>query len=73
MMKDGRVRKEGGRSWIEAQGQVHVFLAGDRRHEMTEEIYAKLAELLRRSGSWVMYRIGRRCCTKWERERNVNR
>lgn len=50
MMKDGRVRKEGGRSWIEAQGQVHVFLAGDRRHEMTEVIYAKLAELIKEIG-----------------------
>lgn len=46
MMKDRRVRKEGGRSWIEVQGKVHVFLAGDRRHERTEEIYGKLAELI---------------------------
>ncbi|PSR95072.1 Pentatricopeptide repeat-containing protein [Actinidia chinensis var. chinensis] len=46
MMKDQSVKKEGGRSWIEAQGAVHVFLAGDRRHERTEEIYAKLVELM---------------------------
>ncbi|KAK9288245.1 hypothetical protein L1049_016695 [Liquidambar formosana] len=46
MMKDRRVRKESGRSWIEARGKVHVFLAGDRRHERTEEIYTKLAELM---------------------------
>ncbi|KAI8014051.1 Pentatricopeptide repeat-containing protein [Camellia lanceoleosa] len=46
MMKDRRVRKEGGRSWIEVQGKVHVFLAGDRRHERTEEIYGKLVELI---------------------------
>ncbi|KAA8528067.1 hypothetical protein F0562_035064 [Nyssa sinensis] len=45
-MKDRRVRKEGGRSWIEVQGKVHVFLAGDRRHKRTEEIFAKLAELM---------------------------
>ncbi|KAL5542359.1 hypothetical protein UlMin_010069 [Ulmus minor] len=46
LMKDRRVKKEGGRSWIEVKGQVHVFLAGDRRHEMGEKIYAKLAELM---------------------------
>ncbi|KVI07223.1 Pentatricopeptide repeat-containing protein [Cynara cardunculus var. scolymus] len=46
LMKDRRVKKEGGLSWIEVCGQVHVFLAGDRRHEKTEEIYAKLAELM---------------------------
>lgn len=46
MMKDRRVRKEGGRSWLEVQGKIHVFLAGDRRHEMTDKIYAKLAELM---------------------------
>ncbi|XP_060205707.1 putative pentatricopeptide repeat-containing protein At5g52630 [Lycium barbarum] len=45
-MKDKKVRKEGGKSWIEALGEVHVFLAGDRRHERTDEIYAKLAELM---------------------------
>jgi pentatricopeptide repeat protein len=47
MMKDRKVKKEGGRSWIEVQGKVHVFLAGDRRHERTEEIYEKLAELMK--------------------------
>ncbi|XP_042514644.1 pentatricopeptide repeat-containing protein At4g33170-like [Macadamia integrifolia] len=45
-MKDRRVRKEGGQSWIEVRGEVHVFLAGDRRHERTMEIYAKLTDLL---------------------------
>lgn len=46
MMKNCRVKKEGGRSWIEVRGKVHVFLAGDRMHERTEEIYEKLRELL---------------------------
>ncbi|KAK9931262.1 hypothetical protein M0R45_018546 [Rubus argutus] len=46
MMKDRRVKKEGGRSWIEVRGKVHVFLAGDRRHQRIDEIYAKLAELM---------------------------
>nr|XP_011462405.1 PREDICTED: pentatricopeptide repeat-containing protein At4g33170-like [Fragaria vesca subsp. vesca] len=46
MMKDRRVKKEGGRSWIEVRGEVHVFLAGDRRHQRIDEIYAKVAELM---------------------------
>jgi pentatricopeptide repeat protein len=46
LMKDKRVQKKGGRSWIEVQGKVHVFVAGDWRHERTLEIYQKLAELM---------------------------
>ncbi|XP_043708249.1 pentatricopeptide repeat-containing protein At4g33170-like [Telopea speciosissima] len=45
-MKVRRVRKESGQSWIEVRGEVHVFLAGDRRHERTMEIYAKLTDLM---------------------------
>ncbi|XP_077210402.1 pentatricopeptide repeat-containing protein At4g33170-like [Tasmannia lanceolata] len=45
-MKDRGVKKEGGRSWIELRGEVHSFIAGDRRHKQTSEIYAKLAELM---------------------------
>ncbi|KAH6768422.1 hypothetical protein C2S51_013758 [Perilla frutescens var. frutescens] len=46
MMRNNRVRKEVGRSWIEVQGQVHVFFAGDRRYSRNDEIYAKLTELM---------------------------
>ncbi|XP_061367064.1 pentatricopeptide repeat-containing protein At4g33170-like [Gastrolobium bilobum] len=46
MMKDRRVKKNGGRSWIEVQGKVHVFVAGDWKHERSVEIYQKLAELM---------------------------
>ncbi|XP_039071745.1 putative pentatricopeptide repeat-containing protein At5g52630 [Hibiscus syriacus] len=45
-MKNRRVKKEGGKSWIEVKGEVHVFMAGDRKHQRTEEIYTKLAELM---------------------------
>ncbi|OWM63272.1 hypothetical protein CDL15_Pgr022017 [Punica granatum] len=45
-MKDRRVRKEVGQSWVETRGRVHVFMAGDRRHERRGEIYAKLEELM---------------------------
>ncbi|KAI4365369.1 hypothetical protein MLD38_021358 [Melastoma candidum] len=46
MMRDRGVKKEGGRSWIEVQHEVHVFMAGDKMHERIQEIYAKLSELL---------------------------
>ncbi|KAL2921233.1 hypothetical protein RDABS01_012724 [Bienertia sinuspersici] len=47
MMNNVRVKKEGGRSWMEVRGKVHVFLAGDNEHERIEEVYAKLAELMK--------------------------
>eukprot|EP01018_Ginkgo_biloba_P012923 Gb_21951 [translate_table: standard] len=47
MMKDRRVRKMPGRSWIEVNKQVHVFLVGDRSHPQTKKIYAKLESLSR--------------------------
>ncbi|KAF6144461.1 hypothetical protein GIB67_024688 [Kingdonia uniflora] len=46
MMRERGVRKEIGQSWIEVRGEVHVFIAGDKRHELTMEIYAKLVELV---------------------------
>ncbi|XP_050225687.1 putative pentatricopeptide repeat-containing protein At5g52630 [Mercurialis annua] len=45
LMKDKRVKKQGGKSWIEVKGKVHVFLSEDRMHERNQEIYSKLAEL----------------------------
>eukprot|EP01018_Ginkgo_biloba_P013140 Gb_38248 [translate_table: standard] len=47
MMKDRRVKKTPGRSWIEVNKQVHAFLGGDRSHPQTEKIYAKLEKLSR--------------------------
>jgi pentatricopeptide repeat protein len=49
-MRDCGVRKEGGRSWIEVRGQVHVFVANERRHEQLLEIYDKLNELIHEVG-----------------------
>ncbi|XP_027165910.1 pentatricopeptide repeat-containing protein At4g33170-like [Coffea eugenioides] len=46
IMKEMDVRKEGGRSWIEVKGELHEFLAADKRHERMDAIYAKLAELM---------------------------
>ncbi|KAL6004460.1 hypothetical protein ACLOJK_005013 [Asimina triloba] len=43
-IKSKRMQKIPGCSWIEYRDQIHVFLASDRSHEQTDEIY----ELLRR-------------------------
>lgn len=51
MMKNKKIRKDSGRSWIEVRGEVHVFLAEDQKHERREEIYAKLEELMEKIGS----------------------
>ncbi|KAF8413834.1 hypothetical protein HHK36_001828 [Tetracentron sinense] len=45
LMKDSKVKKEPGMSWIEVKDKVHTFVVGDRSHSRTEEIYAKLDEL----------------------------
>eukprot|EP01018_Ginkgo_biloba_P009793 Gb_07725 [translate_table: standard] len=45
MMKDRRLKKMPGRSWIELNNKVHNFLTGDRSHPQTEEIFAKLERL----------------------------
>eukprot|EP01018_Ginkgo_biloba_P012919 Gb_21940 [translate_table: standard] len=47
MMKDRKVKKSPGGSWIEVNKQVHAFLVGDRSHPQTDEIYAKLDRLSR--------------------------
>eukprot|EP01018_Ginkgo_biloba_P000960 Gb_16410 [translate_table: standard] len=45
MMKDRGVRKKPGCSWIEVNNMVHVFVAEDRSHPQTEEIYVRLEGL----------------------------
>eukprot|EP01018_Ginkgo_biloba_P031907 Gb_25356 [translate_table: standard] len=45
MMKDRRVKKTPGCSWIEVNKQVHAFLVGDKSHPQMEKIYAKLEAL----------------------------
>eukprot|EP01018_Ginkgo_biloba_P013187 Gb_32448 [translate_table: standard] len=47
MMKDRRVKKMPGCSWIEVNKEVHAFLVGDRSHAQTEKIYAELERLSR--------------------------
>ncbi|CAA7057885.1 unnamed protein product [Microthlaspi erraticum] len=45
MMRERGFRKEPGYSYVEHEGRVHLFLAGDRSHEQTEEVYRMLDEL----------------------------
>eukprot|EP01018_Ginkgo_biloba_P026248 Gb_03927 [translate_table: standard] len=42
IMKDRRVKKMPGCSWIEVNNKVYAFLVGDRSHPQTQKIYAKL-------------------------------
>nr|XP_016494163.1 PREDICTED: pentatricopeptide repeat-containing protein At4g02750-like [Nicotiana tabacum]XP_016494164.1 PREDICTED: pentatricopeptide repeat-containing protein At4g02750-like [Nicotiana tabacum]XP_016494165.1 PREDICTED: pentatricopeptide repeat-containing protein At4g02750-like [Nicotiana tabacum]XP_016494166.1 PREDICTED: pentatricopeptide repeat-containing protein At4g02750-like [Nicotiana tabacum] len=45
LMKDSRVKKEPGMSWIEIKDSIFTFIVGDRSHLRNDEIYAKLEEL----------------------------
>eukprot|EP01018_Ginkgo_biloba_P031329 Gb_01246 [translate_table: standard] len=45
MMKDRRVKRNPGCSWIEINKQVYDFFAGDRSHPQMQKIYAKLERL----------------------------
>ncbi|KAK8923987.1 Pentatricopeptide repeat-containing protein [Platanthera zijinensis] len=47
MMKCKAISKEKGCSWIEMDGEVHEFLAGDEFHSRSSEIYKKLDELVK--------------------------
>lgn len=44
-MKDSGVKKEPAMSWIELKDKIHTFIVGDKSHERSTEIYAKLEEL----------------------------
>jgi len=45
LMKDSKVKKEPGMSWIEVKDKVYTFIVGDRTHSRSDEIYAKLDQL----------------------------
>lgn len=44
-MKDRKVKKEPGMSWMEVKDTIHTFIVGDRSHPRTEDVYLKLEEL----------------------------
>lgn len=45
MMRERKLRKDPGCSYVEYEGKTHLFLAGDRSHPQTEGIYAMLDRL----------------------------
>ncbi|XP_073525828.1 uncharacterized protein [Phyllobates terribilis] len=66
MLRDRGVKKETGLSWVEEGNLVHKFVAGDRTHPRSKEIYEKLEELggeMEEAGyvvdtSFVLQRVG---------------
>ncbi|XP_068662917.1 pentatricopeptide repeat-containing protein At2g27610-like [Aristolochia californica] len=47
IMDEKGLKKEPGYSWIEVKGQVHSFVAGEKSHKKTQEIYEMLEGLLK--------------------------
>ncbi|KDP37311.1 hypothetical protein JCGZ_06765 [Jatropha curcas] len=45
MMRKRKLKKEPGCSYVEFNGRVHLFFAGDRNHPQSDEIYKKLEQL----------------------------
>ncbi|XP_042489682.1 LOW QUALITY PROTEIN: pentatricopeptide repeat-containing protein At3g02330, mitochondrial-like [Macadamia integrifolia] len=54
MMKQNRLKKEPGCSWLEVQSKMNIFLVGDKAHPKCKEIYEMLDELIREM-KWVGY------------------
>ncbi|XP_044480983.1 pentatricopeptide repeat-containing protein At3g02330, mitochondrial-like [Mangifera indica] len=46
MMRQNKLKKEPGCSWIEVKDEVHTFLVGDKAHPKCEEIYEELGMLI---------------------------
>lgn len=44
-MREAKVKKEAGCSWVNMKDGIHVFVAGDKSHRENEAIYEKLGEL----------------------------
>ncbi|CAK9145143.1 unnamed protein product [Ilex paraguariensis] len=45
MMRERKLKKDPGYSYVEYRGRTHLFVAGSRSHAQTEEIYAMLNRL----------------------------
>ncbi|KAL8213816.1 hypothetical protein R6Q57_003265 [Mikania cordata] len=45
MMREKRLKKDPGYSYVEHKGTTHLFVAGDHNHPQTDEIYAMLNRL----------------------------
>jgi hypothetical protein len=46
LMRQGRLKKEPGCSWIEVQSEMHGFLVGDKVHPRSREVYEMLNDLI---------------------------
>ncbi|KAJ8452527.1 hypothetical protein Cgig2_000116 [Carnegiea gigantea] len=46
-MSEQGIQKIPGFSWIEVDGNIHEFVVGDKSHPLSDQIYVKLAELLK--------------------------
>ncbi|KAJ4703524.1 Pentatricopeptide repeat-containing protein [Melia azedarach] len=71
LMKDNKLKKEPGMSWIEVKDTVYTFVVGDRSHARSEEVYAKLEELsdlLNKAGYVPMVEIDLHDVAKSEKE-----
>nr|XP_043619035.1 pentatricopeptide repeat-containing protein At4g21065-like [Erigeron canadensis] len=54
-MKDKRIRKDPGCSWIEADNRVHVFTANDTNHPKIKDVYDTLGEVIKMIGEAGLY------------------
>lgn len=54
LMRERKVKKVPGWSWIEVNNEVHAFIADDRSHPHCKEIYQRLAELMEEI-KWLDY------------------
>ena len=48
LMDTRKVKKEAGCSWIQIKNKVHSFIASDKSHALSEQIYAKLKAITAR-------------------------
>ncbi|XP_051191692.1 pentatricopeptide repeat-containing protein At2g27610 [Lolium perenne] len=48
LMDSKKVKKEAGCSWIQIKNKVHSFIASDRSHPVSDQIYAKLKAMTAR-------------------------
>ncbi|KAL9263331.1 putative pentatricopeptide repeat-containing protein [Drosera capensis] len=45
MMRDRKLKKDPGYSYVDLKGKIHLFMSGDRSHPQTDRIYIRLKEL----------------------------
>ncbi|GAB4856379.1 Putative pentatricopeptide repeat-containing protein At3g11460, mitochondrial [Ancistrocladus abbreviatus] len=45
MMREKKLRKDPGYSYVDCKGKIHLFLAGDKSHPQADEIYRMLGKL----------------------------